>query len=117
MKRCFLLFLFLLGMGAAQAQQALTRNFPAHALRGTFQVVQWPEVLIDGQPTRLSPGSKIYNQMNMIVLPTHVGGGQYVVNYTREIYGMVHLVWILTDAEAAVPRSTASGTTTLVIIK
>jgi hypothetical protein len=37
-----------------------------------------------------------------------VGQSALAVNYTREIGGAVHQVWVLTEAEAAVKRPTAA---------
>jgi hypothetical protein len=129
MNRCFhtsmssrlrikLLAAALLGFGltAASVQaQSLVRRFPDQALRGSFQVVQWPDVLVDGKPERMSPGSRVYGQMNTSLLSSQLPAGTYLVNYTREIHGMIHQVWILTEAEAAEKRKTAGGTPTFSI--
>ncbi|MEN9886987.1 MAG: hypothetical protein RL758_1565 [Pseudomonadota bacterium] len=105
-----------LGLCTATAQaQTLIRRFPDPALRGTFQVVLWPDVLVDGKPERMSPGARVYNQMNSSVLSSQLPAGTYLVNYTREIHGMIHQVWILTEAEAAEKRKTAGGTPTFSI--
>ncbi len=88
---------------------AQERNFPATALRGTLEVTVPPQVLLDGKTDQLSPGARIYNSNNMLVLSgSLVGQPALVVNYTREIGGAVHQVWLLTEAEAAVKRPSAA---------
>ncbi len=54
--------LILLATGAAQAQ--VTRQFPPNALRGDLVVTTAPEVQINGQAARLSPGARIHNSTN-----------------------------------------------------
>lgn len=91
----------------AHAQMA-PRNFPPKALRGTLVVAQPPNILLDGQPARLSPGSRIRGTNNMLVLSGQLMNQKLTVNYTVESHGMVHDVWILTDAEAEEKRPTAA---------
>jgi hypothetical protein len=75
------------------------RQFPAKAQRGTLQVVQGAEILIDGKPERLAPGARIRGPQNALVMTGALDGQRYVVNYVREAYGHVHQVWILTELE------------------
>jgi hypothetical protein len=82
-----------------QAVTPGTRKFPANALRGKLQVGQAPDVRIDGRADRLSPGSRIRDLQNRIVLPGNLVGQELIVNFTRTPTGEVHDVWILTDAE------------------
>lgn len=90
----------------AQAQNA-QRSFPASALRGTLVVTQPPAITMDGKAAQLSPGARIKGANNMLVLSGSIVGQQLLVNYTVEPHGMVHDVWILTDAEAAEKRKRA----------
>ena len=78
-----------------------SRPFPATALRGALVVTQPPEVLINGAPDRLSPGSRIRGANNMLQLSGALVGQKLLVHYTREPSGLVHDVWILTPDEAA----------------
>jgi hypothetical protein len=78
-----------------------SRPFPATALRGIFQVVQPPEVLLNGEAARLSPGARIRGANNMMHLSGALVGQNLLVHYTREPSGLVHDVWILTPEEAA----------------
>lgn len=85
---------------AAQAQMP-TRPFPANALRGSLQVTQPPEILLNGQSARLSPGSRIRGADNMVHLSGGLIGQQMLVHYTIDPTGNVHQVWVLRPEEAA----------------
>jgi hypothetical protein len=109
--RCHLLvsLLLLTGAGTAFAQSLPPRQFPAQALRGTLVVQQPPVITMDGSPTRLSPGSRIREANNMFVLSAAlVDREKLTVNYTLEANGLVHDVWILTEAEARIKRPRAA---------
>jgi hypothetical protein len=83
------------------------RNFPASTLRGRFMVVNAPEIQLDGQPERLSPGARIRSAQHMLVMPASITGQNLLVNYTRDAAGLVREVWILTPEEAQAKRQTA----------
>lgn len=115
MNRCFpnaatrraLLGLAGLGLCTLALAQNAPRNFPAGALRGNLVVTQPPVVTIDGQTAQLSPGARIKGANNLLVLSGALVGQEVLVNYTVEPHGMVHEVWILTEAEAAEKRKRA----------
>ncbi len=88
----------------ALAQNAPVRNFPANALRGKLVVTQPPLITLDGKAAQLSPGSRIKGPNNLLVMSGAIVGQELTVNYTVEHHGMVHDVWILTEAEAALKR-------------
>lgn len=90
------------------------RQFPKQALRGSLVVTSTPQVMLDGKPDRLSPGSRIRNTQNMVVMPSSVNGQTLVVNYVREINGLIHEVWILTEKEALEKRA-GGGTQTNIV--
>jgi hypothetical protein len=83
------------------------RTFPIGTLRGSFMVVNPPEIQLDGQPERLAPGSRIRSAERMLVMPAAITGQNLLVNYTRDINGMVREVWILTPDEAQAKRASA----------
>ena len=85
--------------------QGLVRQFPAAARRGTLEVTAPPNVLINGQAERLSPGARIKNTNNALVLSGTLIGQPVLVNYMREPYGLIHEVWILNEAEAREKRA------------
>ena len=91
----------------AMAQTAAVRPFPASALRGTMVVTQPPAITMDGKAAQLSPGARIKGPNNLLVLTGALVGQEVTVNYTVEQHGMVHEVWILTEAEAAEQRKRA----------
>jgi hypothetical protein len=100
MYRCFLALLASLLFTATAAGQSL-RGFPPHALRGTLQVLQTPEVALNDKPARLSASARIFGPDNLIKVPASVAGTKFVVNYTVDTQGFVRDVWILTPNEAA----------------
>ena len=85
----------------AALAQSVQRDVPADVQYARMQVVQTPVVLLDEQPARLSPGARIRNPMNLLVLPASLSGQSLPVVYRREPGGLVHEVWLLTEAEAA----------------
>jgi hypothetical protein len=107
MYRCVLTFAAgaLLAL-SAHAQLAVQRGFPATALRGTLAIVAAPEVVLNGQPARLSPGARVRDTNNLIVQSGALGNTRLVVNYTRDLDGLVREVWVLRPEEAARPWPT-----------
>jgi hypothetical protein len=91
----------------ALAQTPPVRAFPDHALRGKLVITQPPSVTLDGKAARLSPGARIKGPNNMLVMSASLVGRELTVNYTVEHHGLVHDVWILTEAEAALKRKRA----------
>ena len=81
--------------------QGMVRTFPAKAERAVLQITQPPELLLNDQPGRLSPGARIRGTNNMVVMSALLIGQKVEVNLVREPAGEVHEVWILTEAEAA----------------
>ena len=86
------------------AFKPVVRNFPPAALRGELQVQQPPIIAIDGKPDRLSPGVRIRDTNNMLVMSAALVNRPVVVNYLRESGGMVHEVWILNSEEVLLKR-------------
>jgi len=83
------------------------RTFPPGTLRGEVTFVNTAEVLLDGQPARLAPGTRIRNAQNMMAMSSSLTGQSYVVNYTRDGMGQVREIWILTQQEAKADRDSA----------
>lgn len=121
MNRCLNIFLHhaprwaMLASVMAVAAHAEVREFPASALRGTLVVTQPPIVSLDGVQTRLSPGARIRDARNLMVLSGSLVNQSLTVNYTRDTYQLVHEVWILTAEEAALKRASAAPTTNIVV--
>ena len=87
---------------AVAAQAQTQRAFPQNALRGSLVIGVAPEARLNGDPARVAPGARIRDANNMLVVPTAVMGGPYLVNYTVDTSGLVKDVWILRPDEAAV---------------
>jgi hypothetical protein len=88
-------------MLAASATAQVQRNFPATALRGEIVIGTAPEVALNGQLARLSPGARIRDTQNMLVMSGALQGQKFIVHYTLEPLGLIHDVWILRADEAA----------------
>ncbi len=83
----------------AQTPQQRIPPMAAKALRGVLIVTQPPEILLNDQPARLSPGARIRGRNNLLVLSGALVGQPLQVRYLLDTSGLVHEVWILTDAE------------------
>ena len=89
---------------APAAAQDLPQRLPpiAPAARvGVLVVTSPPDVLLDGQAARLSPGARIRGQNNLLVMSAALVNQQLLVRYVRDTMGLIHEAWILTEAEAA----------------
>jgi hypothetical protein len=85
----------------APALAQMQRQFPPTALRGEMVFGQPPEVQLNGQPWRLSPGTRIRGLNNMLALSGSLIGSRHVVHYTIESSGQVKDVWLLRADEIA----------------
>ena len=74
---------------------------------GALVVVQPPVIQLDGKSAQLSPGARIRGTNNMLLMSGSLLNQELLVNYTVEPNGLVHDVWILTEAEAAEKRKRA----------
>jgi hypothetical protein len=81
------------------AAQGIRREAPADVVLGRLVVTAPPEVTVDGKPERLSPGSRIRDLNNMLVLSAGIMGRELPVVYKRDPVGLVHEVWLLTEEE------------------
>jgi hypothetical protein len=97
----FLICLLLLAVTLSAS--ALDRPFPQNAKRGKMSPAIYPTIVIDGKLRRLSAGSMIRNQGNLIQMPATIASGEYIVNYTENSQGEIANIWILTDVEAHQP--------------
>lgn len=79
--------------------QSIVREAPKDVVLGQLAVTAPPEITIDGKPDRLSPGSRIRDLNNMLVLSGAMVGKTVPVVYRRDAAGLVHEAWILTEEE------------------
>ena len=111
MNRCASLVLVLglaaatLAPAAASAQdnQALRRNFPQTALRGSIVFGTPPAIKLNGNVTQLAPAYRVHGFNNLIVMSNQLVGVTATVDYTTDVQGLVYEVWILTPTESAKP--------------
>jgi hypothetical protein len=97
---------------AAPAAAQVKRAFPQDALRGALVIGVAPDIVLNGERARLAPGARIRAADNMLVVPSSLTGGRYLVHYTVDTSGLVKDVWILRPDEAALnpwPRTRAEA--------
>ena len=94
-----------------EAAQALPRAFPEAALRAEMVVQNHPLIVLNGKSEQLSPGARIFDKDNYLVLSGRLVNQALLVNYLRDSGGQIHQVWILTAEEARQKRDGAGGTT------
>jgi hypothetical protein len=87
-----------------EVQASSIRQFPKAALRGELVVLEAPAISLDGKPDRLSPGARIFDAQNRLVLSNQFLNQTLVVNYLRDNTGQVQQVWVLTREEAREKR-------------
>ena len=88
---------------ASSAAAQVQRAFPQNAMRGALVMGAPPEVTLNGQLARLSPGVRVRNQANMLEMTGGLTGKRLLVNYTLEdTTGLINNVWILRPEEAAI---------------
>ena len=75
------------------------RSFPPDAKRGELVVLGAPDIAMDGKADRLSPGARIRDASNALVLSGAVVNTKLIVNYTRDNLGLVQNVWVLNAEE------------------
>ncbi len=80
---------------------AIGRTLPQNSLRGKLVLTTPPDVTLNGQADKLAPGSRIRGANNLLVMVGAAIGNEYVVNYTRDSYGLLMDVWILREDEIA----------------
>jgi len=91
----------LLFLSFTAVAQGIRREAPTNVVLGRLALVTPPVIAIDGKPDRLSPGARIRDLNNMLVLSASLSGKEVPVVYRRDSSGLVHEVWLLTEAEYA----------------
>ena len=79
--------------------QGIQREAPKDVIAARMVVTAPPGITLDGKPDRLSPGSRIRDLNNMLVLSASISGKDLPVVYRRDGAGLVHEVWLLTEDE------------------
>jgi hypothetical protein len=79
--------------------QGFVREAPKDVRPGRLTVTAPPEVTLDGKPDRLSPGARIRDLNNLVIMSGSVVGKELPVVYRRDAAGLIHEAWVLTPAE------------------
>ncbi|MDB5872948.1 MAG: hypothetical protein JWQ07_2390 [Ramlibacter sp.] len=79
--------------------QGIIRDAPKDVVLGRLIVTAPPQITLDGKPDQLSPGSRVRDLNNMLVLSGGIVGKSLPVVYRRDAAGLVHEAWILTESE------------------
>lgn len=85
-------------------QAQAKRMFPQGTERSTIHFVSPPLVELAGEPERLGPGTRIYDERNRFVFARQLSGQTQTVNYVRDAAGNIREIWILSPAEARQDR-------------
>ena len=102
MVRCALTALVAVSVFAPASAQ-VQRAFPQNTLRGAMVFGDYPQVTLNGRGAQLSPGTRVRDQDNRIVLAASLTGARLLVHYTLDMGGaQVQDVWILRAEEAAI---------------
>ena len=95
MRYRFLSLIFL-----ATAVCAFGRELPADGVKAELGAIEYPYVKLGGKPVRLSPGARIFDQKDQLVLP-YSFAGRVPALYKLDIRGDVQTIWLLTSDEIA----------------
>jgi hypothetical protein len=80
--------------------QGIIRHAPADVKPAMMAVSATPpDITLNGEPARLSPGARIRNVNNLLVLSGSLAGQTLPTVYRRDAAGLVHEVWLLTPDE------------------
>ncbi|HET8746590.1 MAG TPA: hypothetical protein VFM98_13365 [Ramlibacter sp.] len=82
--------------------QTVVREAPKDVKPGVIAVSATPPLIaVDGKPDRLSPGARVRDRNNMLVLSGALAGKTLYTVYRRDSAGLVHEVWLLNEEEYA----------------
>lgn len=91
-----------LAAAAASFAQGIVRTAPADVKPAVIAVSATPPIIsIDGKEDRFSPGARIRDRNNMLVLPASVASQTLYTVYRRDAAGLVSEVWLLNADEYA----------------
>lgn len=88
---------------AASPLHAQVRVFPPNTKVGVLQMGYYPQARINGDDVRFSPGARILDQGNRVVLPASLTDAVRI-RYRIDPQGQIGQAWILTDDEIAQSR-------------
>lgn len=86
----------------AGAQENVIREAPRDVKPGIIAVSATPPIItVDGKDDRFSPGARVRDRRNMLVLSGQLAGKTLYTVYRRDAAGLVHEVWLLNEEEYA----------------
>lgn len=88
-------------LGAEAVTDSVIRQAPTGVLPARMVVTLPPQITLNGVVDRLSPGARIRDTRNLMALSGTLAGQNLPVVYRRDAAGLVHEVWLLTEAEYA----------------
>lgn len=90
--------------------QAVMRDAPKDVKPAMITVSATPPIIaVDGKPDRLSPGARVRDRNNMLVLSGALAGKTLYTVYKRDSAGLVHEVWLLNQEEYAKVGGVSTG--------
>lgn len=91
-----------LAASVAFAQEGFVREAPKDVQPAVIAVSATPPLItVDGKDDRLSPGARVRDRNNMLVLSGQLAGKTLYTVYRRDAAGLVHEVWLLNEEEYA----------------
>jgi hypothetical protein len=85
---------------AAVAQITTERGAPLGVKPAIIAVSATPPIIqVDGKDDRFSPGARIRDRQNLLVLTGSLAGKSIYTVYKRDSAGLVHDVWLLNEEE------------------
>jgi hypothetical protein len=100
----------LLVAASAAVAQTMVRVAPADVKPAIIAVSATPPIIsVDGKEDRLSPGARVRDRNNMMVLSGALAGKTLYTVYRRDSAGLVHDVWLLNAEEYAKLGGTSLG--------
>ena len=92
------------------AAQTVVREAPKDVKPAIIAVSATPPIItVDGKEDRLSPGARVHDRNNMLVLSGALAGKSLYTVYRRDSMGLVHEVWLLNEEEYAKLGGTSTG--------
>jgi hypothetical protein len=84
----------------AFAQENVVRDAPRDVKPAIIAVSATPPIItLDGKDDRFSPGVRIHDRRNFLVLTGQLAGQTLYTVYKRDSAGLVHEVWLLNQDE------------------
>ena len=90
--------------------QGFVREAPKDVKPALIAVSATPPIItVDGKDDRLSPGVRVRDRNNMLVMTGALAGKTLYTVYRRDSAGLVHEVWLLDEQEYAKVGGSSGG--------